>query len=915
MAEKIDLTNIERILKDIHTSITSPSGGDKSTAIGKAVGEGSKKGTTDRLMTKKELVDALKEWSRGEDFFKKNNARNLNSLDVSSLNKAVSDFSKAVGGLTKSISNLGSHIQGIPVSNAGGARNSADNGKYFNDDTVKGQITSIADNVRDILGIMSSQSGGDAAVAQQEISDFEKKRELFIKLGKTVNNGNAETVKKGSKEEKKQIKDYHKAEREEKRRRELIKYGGRGGRFLAAAGGIAKGAVGAAETILTEKPTVGKMADKAIGAVSSMGPVGGVIGGILSLAKSVIALGNKYDRMSTDYVRAIGGGGEGKEAAIAAVRQMVREMPKLGNYTSDAAFSAMTEVAEARGRSTEHLSGPELQSAIDLKRFGIGADAIRNFDTFGKSLEQTDKYFARLYGEVSKKGLSFRNVSKAVNDNLKMAQAHNFANGLRGLERMAEKSTQLKYNMQQVSSFADRVDTVEGAISAAANLSVLGGQFAQFSNPMQLLYEGLNDMEALNDRMVEMFSGKAYWDSSKGEMTIDPLTKRMMQEAAKGIGLDPGEMIQLSMNEGVRRRVEKQIAPGTEKQTAEYIKNLGELDENGQAYISIDGKKHFLNADYAKSKGEEALTSDKYEELQKESLARAEKDGAKLGDIYIKTASLEDKLNSILQYLQEKIGMWVAGLFNRFVGKANEYERTAQGSGSEALKELRLRYFREEKDKHGSLNILGKSKGQERFAEEVAGKSENWLKKYFEDKERAQAKPKASAGINPSLLVPGMGGMIVGPSHFNGGVDTVYGNKPYEMEGGEFVVNKASSLRYGDILPKIQNGTFNPYSYSNDIIRNDMKRHYQPMSLRDVAGGIGAETSQRGAAFKNVSGTIKVDIPRTITLNIAGGPKIGDYDVSTLVSKYVDAFMKEALMRQDISGFNKENFYNKGQVI
>ena len=212
-----------------------------------------------------------------------------------------------------------------------------------------------------------------------------------------------------------------------------------------------------------------------------------------------------------------------------------------------------------------------MQSAMMMKRMGFGSEVLNEFDTFGKSIEETDKYFAQLYGEVSKKGLSFKNVSKAVNDNLKMAQSHTFANGLRGLERMAEKSVQLKFNMQQVATFADKVSDLEGAISTAANLSVLGGQFAQFSNPMELLYEGLNDTEALGDRMIKMFSGKARWDNEKGEMTMDPLQRQFLIEAAKGAGLNPDEMLNMAFNEGRLRHITNQIGKKKKKNTAEYI--------------------------------------------------------------------------------------------------------------------------------------------------------------------------------------------------------------------------------------------------------------------------------------------------------------------------------------------------------
>ena len=52
------------------------------------------------------------------------------------------------------------------------------------------------------------------------------------------------------------------------------------------------------------------------------------------------------------------------------------------------------------------------------------------------------------------------------------------------------------------------------------------------------------------------------------------------------------------------------------------------------------------------------------------------------------------------------------------------------------------------------------------------------------------------------------GGIVNGPSHANGGVPfTVQGRGGYEMEGGEFIVNKEATARNYDLLQKINNST------------------------------------------------------------------------------------------------------------
>jgi len=65
------------------------------------------------------------------------------------------------------------------------------------------------------------------------------------------------------------------------------------------------------------------------------------------------------------------------------------------------------------------------------------------------------------------------------------------------------------------------------------------------------------------------------------------------------------------------------------------------------------------------------------------------------------------------------------------------------------------------------------------------------------------------AAINSRKFVPKQfeqGGMVSGPSHAEGGVPfSVQGQGGYEMEGGEFIVNKRATAMHRDLLERINN--------------------------------------------------------------------------------------------------------------
>ena len=58
------------------------------------------------------------------------------------------------------------------------------------------------------------------------------------------------------------------------------------------------------------------------------------------------------------------------------------------------------------------------------------------------------------------------------------------------------------------------------------------------------------------------------------------------------------------------------------------------------------------------------------------------------------------------------------------------------------------------------------------------------------------------------------GGMVKGPSHAQGGVPfAIQGRNGYEMEGGEYIINKESTMKYKGLLDLI-NGTPRPMNYN-----------------------------------------------------------------------------------------------------
>ena len=809
------------------------------------------------------------------------------SGNLSAYGKAISEpvdkLNTTLLETNKFLMDIAGHIKNQSSTGTTTQQSTASNGK-----SGKGG-EGIHETVKEILGVLKDIRNGQKANdkgLQRLIEKNRKTEEYYTKAMRLDSKKLKELMEsKDLKGEQKKMQEAVIAKRNEKKNKKKEEEGGNSGWKVAAkiAGNVAS--VGKA---LSERVTTGQTADAAIGKISSLGAGGAIFGAVLSLVKSAFDIGNREQQSAANYVRQFGGNQRGMISAQATARSLM-DSPRarqLG-YRVEEAYSAMTSFTEAVGRTADHLSQRDLESAVNLGKFGIGGQTIKDFDSFGQSLSATNAFFAKLYGDVSKKGLSFKAVSKAVNDNLKMAQTHTFANGLRGLTAMAEKAVQLKFNMQQVASFADKVSTIEGALQTSASLSVLGGSFAQYGNPLEMLYDGLNDTEAAFERISKMMEGRAFWDSSKGEISMATSDRMLTKEAAKAMGISGDEAINMAYNNARIKMVESQILGGIDKETAEYIKNIAQINKAGKAYVTLNGQEKYVSS----------LNAGDKEALKAESQKKGEIENADLGSIYQKTMTIGEKLQAMLDFLQQKLYMMIFHGFDRltggYVGGITHIQEEGKKRG---WSEEKISSKIAEYDKHADDEAFLKRNYGGWGGFTLAGRRKKYAKSLVGENGISPQSPDIASNV------PG-NGYINGRSHFNGGTLV-------ELEKGEFVMNKVSTALYSKELMAMQRGAYP----ANTQLRNTDTTSVMGLSRVSPTGRV-SEAPQNMQRGGEIGGTIKVDIPQTITINLSGAGQIGQYDISNIIKNYVDTFMKEAQIRGNLDGFNKERFYNQSTVI
>jgi len=220
---------------------------------------------------------------------------------------------------------------------------------------------------------------------------------------------------------------------------------------------------------------------------------------------------------------------------------------------------------------------------------------VAGFDKLGMSMKSAAKATGKLYKEASEYGINLQKYTENFTSNLQMAQMYNFRNGVNGLKEMARKATEIRQDMKQIASFADKVGSVTGAVETAANLQVLGGSFAALSNPLAMLNESLTDMNGLQDRFNQMTQGAATYNSVTHQIEMDPVTRQLMKRAAESMGVDPNNFIDQAYAQARQTEIKRQIdlngIGGIRDDVLKMLPNVGEIDsETGVAGATIGGQ-------------------------------------------------------------------------------------------------------------------------------------------------------------------------------------------------------------------------------------------------------------------------------------------------------------------------------------
>ena len=257
------------------------------------------------------------------------------------------------------------------------------------------------------------------------------------------------------------------------------------------------------------------------------------------------------------------------------VGEMVSEI-----MTKSGRFNLISqETLEKSFSSARAFVGSLSEMGIAMTQFeeiGIGAgNAIDEINKAGKgSLEL---------------GLVAKGTIKDIRDNIGKINEFGFKNGVQGLAEMSRQSKEFRINMSEAFKLADKVMDPANAIDMVANLQVIGGAFGDLNDPLKLMYDATNNVEALQDSLIKAASGLATYNQEQGRFEITGINQRRVRDMAAAMGVDYRELTKSAIASQERMLANNDLmAKGFSipEKDKEFITNLSKMD-NGKMVIEI----------------------------------------------------------------------------------------------------------------------------------------------------------------------------------------------------------------------------------------------------------------------------------------------------------------------------------------
>lgn len=256
--------------------------------------------------------------------------------------------------------------------------------------------------------------------------------------------------------------------------------------------------------------------------------------------------------------------------------------------------------SERLGRTVE-LSKEGLKGMAAMSKMtGLGAEGAAqmaaDMDLQGYSAERTADFVDQTLDSSHKMGVNATKVMKNLGANFKLMNSYHFKEGAKGLAKLAQLTTKLGVDMSSVSTMADKLWNIEGAVEMSAQLNVMGGAWAKMADPFHLAYMARNDMKGLTEEIAKASQESVFFNNVTKEFDMTAEGMHRLKIIAEQTGAKYEDLVTMGKNMAKFDKIKSEIGFSVnttdekDKQMLEYLSSKSYLDAKGDAVIMLKGE-------------------------------------------------------------------------------------------------------------------------------------------------------------------------------------------------------------------------------------------------------------------------------------------------------------------------------------
>lgn len=266
--------------------------------------------------------------------------------------------------------------------------------------------------------------------------------------------------------------------------------------------------------------------------------------------------------------------------------------------------TVMQGFADETGRARV-LTSEMVTDIIKIGRgTGIGVETATQmaaqFELMGYDAKSVNTMIQGFVETSERMGLNTSKIFKDVNTNFKRLQTYSFQGGVKGMLQMSQYATKMNIDMNQALNATDAAKTLEKAIDLAANLQIMGGEFAK-TDPFEMLFLSRNDPAKYTQKINEMTKGVVTFRKMADgsfEKYISPADRDRLAAVAKSLGMDTAELTQQALRmKDIQKMRQNMLSSSLSSKDKETIEGMAIYNkETGNFQVKIGDVAKNINA-------------------------------------------------------------------------------------------------------------------------------------------------------------------------------------------------------------------------------------------------------------------------------------------------------------------------------